>query len=261
MLGIERRQYIFNLIQERGSITVTRLSSLCEVGEETIRRDLNKMASDDLIEKIYGGATIKQTMHKVIPTSIRKAINTEIKKKIAQCCTTFIENGDTIFLDGSTTALEIASKLKKFQNLIIITNAVEVQIRLTKYPNIKVIGIGGTMRHRTGTFVGTSSVKAIGNYYADKAFISCDGADLNSGVTDANEQEAEIRKAMLRQSRTRILVFDKTKIDKTSFASISEFQDIDIAVTDDILSDSWISFLNDKNVLCKTWEDKDNTKI
>ncbi len=255
MLGVERRQYIFNLIQDRGSITVSELSQLCLVGEETIRRDLNKMASEDLIEKIYGGATIKETMHRVIPVSVRKSINVEEKKRIARCCSSMIEEGDTIFLDGSTTALEIANELKNIPYLIVITNAAEVACRLTDNPGHKVICTGGTMRLRTSTFVGHSSVTVVGQYYADKAFIGCDGLDMITGITDANEQEADVRKAMLRQSKIGILVSDNSKFDKTSFASIGDFNKIQMLVTDTSLSEMWINFLQSKDVEYKICED------
>lgn len=251
MLGVERRRYIFNLIQERGSISVSELSHLCRVGEETIRRDLNKMATQDLIEKIYGGATIKETMHRVIPVSVRKSINVEEKKLIARCCSAMIEEGDTIFLDGSTTALEISNELKSIPYLIVITNAAEVACRLTDNPGHKVICIGGTMRPRTSTFVGHSAVTAIGGYYADKAFIGCDGVHMKRGITDANEQEAHVRKAMLNQSKMGILISDNSKFDKTSFASICDFNKINVIATDTPLSDEWIDFLRSKDVQYK----------
>ncbi len=250
MLGVERKQFIFDLIQERSSMTVSELSQLCSVGEETIRRDLNKMAAEGLIEKIYGGATIRQTMHRVIPLSMRKVFNVAQKKQIARCCATMIEVGDTIFLDGSSTAMEIAHELISIKNLVVITNAAEIACRLADNPGIKVIGIGGTMRELTRTFVGNSSVSAIRGYYADKAFICCDGVDMKTGITDAHEMEADVRKAMLGQSTLKVLASDHTKFDKTSFASITDFSGIDVVVTDRTLSSQWVSLLETHDVSC-----------
>jgi len=255
MLSVERRLFILNLIQERGSITVSELSQLCNVGEETIRRDLNRMAAENLIEKIYGGATIRQNMHRVLPVSMRKVLNSEGKKLIAEHCSQMVKDGDTIFLDASSTAMEIAGKLNTFNNLVVITNATDIAAGLADNPGIKVIGIGGTMRSRTRSFVGHSSVTSIGEYYADMAFIGCDGVDMRTGITDANEQEADVRKAMLKQSITGVLISDYSKFDRTSFASIAGFSHINKIVTDQPLSEEWINFLNNENVQCTICRD------
>ncbi|MGL1892438.1 MAG: DeoR/GlpR family DNA-binding transcription regulator [Spirochaetaceae bacterium] len=255
MLSIERRQYIFNIIKQRGSITVSELSQLSKVGEETIRRDLNKMASEDLIDKIYGGATIKRNMHRVLPSSTRKVINSSGKQKIAYSCSLMINEGDTIFLDASSTALEIAGNLGNINNLIVITNSCEITMLIADNPGIKVIGIGGTMRPMSRSFVGHSAITSIGQYYADKAFIGCDAVDMITGITDANEQDANIKRAMLNQSTTRILISDKSKINKTSFVSITEFKSIHMIVTDQQLSSEWINFLNTNDVEYKLCND------
>ena len=104
------------------------------------------------------------------------------------------------------------------------------------------------MRHNTLTFVGHTSKKLIREYFADKAFICCDGIHQNNGITDASEQEAEIRTSMLAQAEQRILVADGTKFDRTSFKKIGEINDLDYLVTDKMLSSAWIKKLDENNV-------------
>ncbi|MCP4178553.1 MAG: DeoR/GlpR transcriptional regulator [bacterium] len=200
------------------------------------------MDSENLIDKIYGGATLRHSMHRVIPVSMRKDLNVEGKNRIALKCLSLINDGDTIFLDGSTTALQIASEMKSINNLIVITNSLETAERAADIKNIKIIGIGGTLRSSTRTFTGQQAVKSIHGYFADKAFICCDGVDMETGITDANEEEAEVRKAMLNHSRIKILVSDHTKINKTSFVGISDFRMIDVIVSDKELSSDWLDF-------------------
>jgi len=251
MLGVERREFIYKLLLERGSITVSELSRLCQIGEETIRRDLNKMAAAGRVEKIYGGACIRETMHRVLPVATRKVLNVDAKKQIAACCRDMVEEGDTIFLDGSTTALQIAESLSSFQSLIVISNSLEVAYSLANAPGVKVIGIGGTMRNNTKTFVGHSSVAAIEEYYADKCFICCDGADLDAGITDAHEQEAEVRKTMIRHSRVHVLTADSTKFNRVSFARITAWKDIDRVVTDLEPDSRWLQFFEELSIHCE----------
>jgi len=250
MLGVERRKLIHQLLLEKGSAKVSELSTLCGIGEETIRRDLTKMAGEGLIEKIYGGACIPDNMHRVLPVDIRKVINIDFKKRIASICKGNVNEGDTVFLDGSTTAWQIARAFCTLKNLIVISNSVEVANTFAKSHAIKFIGIGGTMRKKTKTFVGYSTVAAIADYHADIAFICCDGVDQVAGITDANEQEAEVRKTMLRQSRTHILAIDSTKFDKTSFSSIAHWDDFHQVITDSQPNDSWLEFFQNHSIRC-----------
>ena len=251
MLAEQRREYIYKLLMEKGSITVSELSLLCRIGEETIRRDLNKMAAAGRIEKIHGGACIRESMHRVLPVSTRRGLNMDAKQRIALKCCDLVEEGDTIFLDGSTTAQAIAEVLIPFSNLIVITNSLDVAQILAAGESIKVIGIGGTMRNTTKTFVGHSTVTDIGAFYADKCIICCDGADRSCGITDAHEQEAEVRKTMLSHSKTRILAADRSKFDKTSFSRICTWDLPDIIVTDIEPDEKWKAFFQEKSIRCE----------
>jgi DeoR/GlpR family transcriptional regulator of sugar metabolism len=159
-----------------------------------------------------------------------------------------VEHGDTIFLDASTTALHVGQSIIGKHNLIVISNALAVAYRLAEAPDVKMITIGGTLRRTSLTSVGRAAEDAIVRYYADKTFFSCDGIDRDHGITDANEKEAEVRKAMLRQSRRRILVADYTKFDRTSFVLIDNFEHVDTVITDRPLSEEWVRFFQNKNI-------------
>jgi len=248
MLAIERRKKIYEYLHENGSATVIELKALFDVGEETIRRDLTKMEEEGLLQRTYGGAFLDEGKHLVLPDKVRETVHIKEKTLIGTLCVDLIQSGDTIFLDGSTTCQYIAKAILYKKNLIVITNAMKIALTLSKAPNIKVIFIGGTMRHNTLTCVGHTSKKLIKEYFADKAFICCDGIHQNNGITDANEQEAEIRTSMLTQTEQRILVADRTKFDKTSFKKIGEISDLDYLVTDKQLSETWIKKLDESNV-------------
>ena len=248
MLAIERRKKLYEYLHENGSASVIELKALFDVGEETIRRDLTKMEEEGILHRTYGGAFIDEGMHLVLPDKVRESVNVGEKTLIGNLCADMIHSGDTIFLDGSTTCQYIAKAILAKKNLIVITNAMKIASNLSEAPNIKVIFIGGTMRHNTLTFVGHTSKKLIREYFADKAFICCDGIHQNNGITDANEQEAEIRTSMLIQAEERILVADGTKFDRTSFKKIGEISDLDYLVTDKVLSKTWIKKFDKNNV-------------
>lgn len=256
MLAVERRQSIFEILQEKGSVTVVELSSMFDVSEETIRRDLTKMESSGLLQKTYGGAFLNAGMHLEVPVDMRAHTYVEGKNLIGALSAQLIRTGDTIFLDASTTSVHIAANILDKKNLIVITNALKVAETLASAPDIKVICTGGTLRPNSLTTVGKAAETAIGNYFADKAFICCDGIHRIHGVTDANEKEAEVRKQMIRQAQSSILVVDATKFDKTSFVHMADFAAFDVLVTDRELTQEWQATLNEADVEFR-WGDLD----
>ncbi|MBU0927570.1 MAG: DeoR/GlpR family DNA-binding transcription regulator [Spirochaetes bacterium] len=241
MLAVERRKKIFGLLRQQGIVTVSDLSQQFEVSEETIRRDLQKMESSDGVARTYGGAYITKAVHSDIPIRIREGIYIEGKETIASLCEAMITDGETVILDSSTTSLHIADRLKSRRNLVVITNAVKIAIALAESDGVKVICTGGTLRGSQLSFVGPAASKSLGAYYADKAFVSCTGIDLANGITDSDEQEAEIRKRMLEQAQRTILVADNTKLGKTSFSLIATLDAMDALVTDKDPGPEWLS--------------------
>ncbi|MFH2113756.1 MAG: DeoR/GlpR family DNA-binding transcription regulator [Spirochaetota bacterium] len=239
MLAVERRQAIFEGLKEAGSVTVIELSTKFDVSEETIRRDLTKMESSGLLYKTYGGAFINAGMHREVPVGMREHTYVEGKNVIGILAAQLINTGDTVFLDASTTAVHIAENIIDKKNLIVITNALKVVETLAPAQGIKVICTGGTLRPSSLTLVGKAAEEAIGTYFADKAFICCDGLHRVHGVTDANEKEAEVRKQMMKQADSSILIADATKFEKTSFVHIADFSRFNILLTDKEPSSEW----------------------
>ena len=239
MLAVDRRQSIFDLLQERGSVTVVELSRRFEVSEETIRRDLSKMEASGLLSKTYGGAFINAGMHLEVPVAMREHTRVEAKSRIAAICANLVHNGDTIFLDGSSTAVRIAESILEKRNLIVLTNALRVAETLSRGAAMKVILTGGTLRPTTLTMVGKAAENSVLTYFADKAFVCCDGVHRQHGITDANEKEAVVRQAMMHRSESSILVADSSKFNKTSFVHLADFSDFAVVVTDEALDEDW----------------------
>ena len=117
MLAIERRNEILEKLQTDRRVVVSELSQIYEVSEETIRRDLDK-----LVIKSYGGAVINENMNIDLPFNIRKNRNVIGKQRIAELVAKIVQDGDSIMLDASSTAVYIAKGLKDKKNLTLITN-------------------------------------------------------------------------------------------------------------------------------------------
>lgn len=239
MLAVERRKRIMEMIKEKNSVLVTELSKFFSVTEETIRRDLEKLEKEGLLKRTYGGAVLHESTNVELPFNIRVGTNPEGKKVIGIKAAEFIEDGDSIILDSSSTALQVAKNIKDKSRITVITNSEKVILELSNAADCKVISTGGTLKANSMSLVGHWAEKAIQNYNVDKAVISCAGASLSKGFTDSNELEAEVKKAMINSSAKVFLVIDSTKFDKVSFIKTADFKNIDYIFTDKKLSEQW----------------------
>ena len=174
-----------------------------------------------------------------MPYNVRKLTNTEAKKKIADIAERLVQDGDHIMLDASSTALFIVKRLKSKKNLTIITNSIEIIIELADKPGFTVLSTGGTLKEGALALTGYQAERMINSFHVDKAFISCKGIDQEHGLTDSSEMDVQIKKAILRASKQKILVIDQSKFDKISFANIVGLSEIDMIVTDSKPNESW----------------------
>lgn len=247
MLPIARKNKIKEIIIEKKSVTVAELTVLFKVTEETIRRDLKQLEDEDFLTRTYGGAYISEGVQNDVDVNLREYIHVEGKKKIASKCASFIHNGDSIFLDASTTSLVIASMIQE-KNVTVVTNSIKVVTTLMDKPNIRLVVIGGTLANSSLSNLGRQAELNMTKYFFDTAFISCRSVSMQHGITDSNELQAGIRKLAAEHANHVYLVADYTKFDRTSFARICEFEDINTIVVDNQLSEEWRQFLLEKNV-------------
>lgn len=247
MLAVTRKSKIKDIISEKKSVVVSELAKDFSVTEETIRRDLKSLEDESFLIRTYGGAFIQDGVQNEVELSIRETAYTDSKQAIAKKCAEIIHNGDSIFLDASTTALFIAKEVRDMR-LTILTNSLKVINLLTDCPNIHLISIGGIFNSTNMSFAGTSALQALDGYYVDKTFMSCRSLSQDHGITDSTETMSEIRKKLMTRSNNIYVVADYSKFDKTSFISICNFKDIDGIITDKELNQEWLDFLNDNKV-------------
>lgn len=247
MLAVTRKAKIKDLILEKKSVTVAELAVEFSVTEETIRRDLKFLEDEGFLTRTYGGAFIQDGVENEVNLDIRETVYIDSKEAIAKRALELIHNGDTIFLDSSTTAYYIA-KVICDMNLTVLTNSLLVVDLLAKYENIRLISIGGQFSHKSKSFVGRSTQKNLNDYFVDKTFMSCRSLSMKHGITDSNEETAIVRQKLLERSNTVYIIADFSKFDKTSFINICNFKSIQAVLTDKDLNSSWKAFLEENNV-------------
>lgn len=232
MLANQRRDKIYELIQEDGSAKVVDLAKIFKVTEVTIRQDLEKLEKDGLIIKEHGGAFLKNIKDQVQSFSLGHQDNIDKKELIAKKCLEFIENGDSIILDSGSTTTEIAKHLKGFKNLMVITNALNIALMLGAEPGIELVVTGGEFKPPTLSLTGQKAADFFKGLNAQKLFLATAGISLKSGLTYPSISDLVVKKAMIEAADTTYLVADSTKIGKSAFASLGALSLIDYIITD-----------------------------
>lgn len=232
MLALERQKCILQRINDKGVAHVGDLSRELNVTEETIRRDMAKLEVQGLLVKTYGGAIPSSGSATDFSLEKRKRLNSESKKKIAKRTVDFISEGDTVFLDASTTTFALAKEIKSIKNITVITNSLLTVNELIGHDGIKVIGTGG-FAGTNRSFVGNIAEECIlKNYFADKVFFSSKGITHDGGILESNEYECGIKRAMIKNSRVKYYLCDKEKIGGSGYLKLADFDEIDYLITD-----------------------------
>lgn len=250
MLAVERRNLILDKLQKEGKVVVNELSERFGVSEETIRRDLDKFDKEGLAVKTYGGAVLNEDNNTDMPFNIRRKTNMQGKRIIAEIIEALVNDGESIIVDPSTTAVAIMKALRSKRKLTVITNSIEVLVELTDVVGWDIISTGGNLKENYLALVGPRAVDTIAAVNADKVILSCKGMDMEKGITDANELFTQVKKNMLTSAKEKILAVDRTKFNRIAFSQICSITDIDIVVTDVKPSEEWLRYFKEKGITC-----------
>ncbi len=241
-----------DILGKEGSVLVSRLSEELSVTEETIRRDLEKLETQEALIRTHGGAIPVDENVYELSLEKRKRTNISAKECLAQEAVKFVKPWDTIFLDASTTTFYMAKEIKKLHNVTVITNSVRVINELSGISDIKVIGIGG-MLSQNQSFVGSHAEDTIKNtYFANKMFFSSKGImEEDSWILESNEQECAIKQKMIDNSMERYYICDKTKVGRVGFVKLTPISKINYFITDYSPSEKWLEKFKDEGIEVK----------
>ena len=230
----ERKVKILELLSERNKVTVSELCDLFKVSGGTIRSDLNDLDASGLLVKTHGGA-MKKTKAAFEPRTVEREIDElPAKERIAEEALGLIEDGDVILLDAGTTVFELAKRLAHRKNLFVVTNDTQTANYLEKIEGISTFLIGGMLRQGFHCIVGTLGVDMLSKITVDTAFMSTNSFSVTKGAMSPDLQQSEIRNKMSESASRVVLLCDRTKIGKTSFAQSIPIDRIDVLITDSL---------------------------
>jgi len=227
----ERRRAILERVRETGRISVNELSEAFGVSPVTIRTDLNILAEEKLITRTHGGAVPFTTLPREISLAYRMQRQTVEKERIGREAAKLINDGDSVFVDSSSTALAIVRHLRERTGLTLITNGIAAASELTDTRDINIVMPGGKFRHEMASLVGVDGLEILKAYNISKGFFGAYGISLDAGLTDISPEEAQIKRAILNMCREVICVLDATKWEKIGAASFATLEQIDQVIT------------------------------
>lgn len=235
MFAVERRSRLVSLLNEKESVSVQEAAKYFGVAEETIRRDLNFLENQNMLIRTHGGAVLSNSSKPEISYEIRSKINIIGKDRIGREAAKHVNEGDTIILDASTSSYFVAKHIRNKKNITVITNAENVITTLSGVNDIELISTGGVLRRKSMSYVGSAAECSLSSYHANKLFFSCMGFTLDSGLTDSNGQESDMKKIMISHAQFIFFLCDHTKFEKVGYASTARTEDINILITDEPL--------------------------
>jgi DeoR family transcriptional regulator of aga operon len=229
-----RRAKILDELDLMGQVTVSDLSKKYNISEVTIRNDLTHLEKQNMLIRARGGA-IKIKFFKMEidpPISDKEKEFLKEKQRIAKAAVKLIEDGDTIVLDSGTTTTEVAKNLDGFNNLTIITNALNIASILSEYPDFNIYMPGGVLRKKSLSLVGSLASENFKKFYCDKLFLGVDGFDTVQGLSTPNAEEAHLNSIMVRMAKKVIVVSDSRKFRHRRFGFIAPVTEIHTVITD-----------------------------
>jgi|YNPNPStandDraft_1061719.scaffolds.fasta_scaffold11605_2 DeoR/GlpR family transcriptional regulator of sugar metabolism len=246
----ERHAYILEVLQRRKTVRVSTLSQALGVSEITIRRDLEKLEEQGFLERTHGGAILTQRMHQEPLFVQKERLEIEAKRAIGKAAAQLVQPGETIFINSGSTTRQIFPHLSHLRRLRVITsNAAAIAELGNHAESIELILVGGTYRWQSNSFVGPIALATIAQINASKTFLGVDGISIQHGLTTPIQEEAEVARAMIAQTRGSIIVVaDHTKIGVVAEFVTCPLQRIETLVTDARLNREWRQALKERGI-------------
>ena len=246
----ERRERIVQQLNKHGSVQVSELAAQFQVSSVTIRNDLAFLEKQGIATRSYGGALVFDSMPapKERAISDKSLLNAGVKQRIGQLAASLVAPGTRVILDSGTTTQQIASCLRSHQDLIVMTNGLNIANVLADAPGVELFTTGGQLRRTSLSFYGTQAEQSLRDYHFDLLFLGVDGLDLEHGVSTHYEAEARLNRCMCEVADRVVVVTDSSKFRRTSLHKILDTRRIDTLITDTGIPSDYLSGLQQAGV-------------
>jgi DeoR family transcriptional regulator, glycerol-3-phosphate regulon repressor len=240
-----RQTEILDIARSEGRVVVDTLAERFNVTLQTIRRDLTDLADAGLLDRVHGGAVMRTGVSN-IGYEERRRMNEGAKAAIARACAQAIPDNCSMILNLGTTTEAVARELLTHRNITVVTNNMNVANILVANDSCEIMVAGGGLRRSDGGLVGELTTQFFEQFKVDYAIIGCSAMDRDGDLLDFDMAEVRVSKAIIRQSRTRYLVTDASKMDRPAPVRLASLSELDGVFTDRPLPDALMT-------ACKGW--------
>jgi len=245
---MKRHQDILKMLSKEKHLEVLDLCEILDVSAVTIRKDLKVLEQKGLLHRTHGGASLENPYINERTVLDKEKISVEEKNGIAQLAASRISENDSIMIASGTTVQALSKFIKAKNKLTVITSSIHVVLHLINDSNIKILQLGGYIRHNSASVIGNYAEYILNNISCSKLFLGVDAIDLDYGLSTTNLEEAELNKKMLSAAQKVIVLADSSKFGKKSFARICNLSQVDEIITDNGISNSIRKKLEEKEI-------------
>ncbi len=236
MIKQKRYEKILEIVEELHVVSIDDFCSKLGVSKATIRRDLIYLDENNQLKRTHGGALslIKPAIEDV-PISVRHRMSKPEKERIALAALNMIRDGSTIYIGVGSTMRELAMRLDAFSKLTVVTNDIGVAYEISQRTSNDLILAGGMLKKTTASLVGSFTENTLRDLHVETAFMSADSVRPGAGFMDYSMDEVAIKRLMINNSRTCVMLCDQSKFRTNAFMTICPLARVDLTITDGAL--------------------------
>jgi DeoR/GlpR family transcriptional regulator of sugar metabolism len=247
----ERQQEIARIVEENGRARVIDLAGHFGVSAVTIRKDLQVLEGERRVVRTHGGAINPRGNRPELAFQVRERLQREEKSRMGAAAAARVADGESIVLDASTSALYVARHLEDrepWHGLTVVTNSIRIASELAGHPGITIIMLGGRVRWEALSVVGPLGDGVFRRINVQKAFVGAAGFTIEAGLSDAMEEEAQIKRSMVAAAREIYALVDHTKWGRMASATFCRTDRLDGVFTDGEAPADMVAALRDAGI-------------
>ncbi|OLP47133.1 DeoR/GlpR family DNA-binding transcription regulator [Allorhizobium taibaishanense] len=229
----ERQAKIAELLREEQFLAINTLTERLQISIATARRDLDELEQAGVLRRTHGGAVSVNQVGQDTTYASRAISRQAEKAAIAAVAASMIAEGDAVFLDAGTTALEVAKILSGRKGLTLISNGLDIVAELSRGEGNSIYSVGGEFTDTNRSYRGPLAESFIRQFNADKLILNASSIDLDRGtICTSTPMNASVQKAMIEVSSRVIVVADHSKFTKSSLSVTAKIEDVGVIITD-----------------------------
>ncbi len=248
MYDLERQDKILEILKEKKSISVDKLTKLMFVSPATIRRDLTQMEKRGLVHRTFGGVVLQESPNEESSILFRENTNIKEKRHMSELCSQLTKDNSSVFLDSSSTVSFLVPFFRDYHRLNIVTNGVKVALLLSQETSSQILLLPGYLNSRSASVVGNMVINTLSRIHCNYAIMSCSGLNLEYGVMESTVDQAEIKVKMMENSDVTILLCDLSKFGKKELFLTFPLPKVDYLITSGKPPEEYVKYCEKNNI-------------